>query len=176
MPIFISPKGFEDMAWGPINFHRRPLSKLKINQTSSHTAAPQSECETTRKKWRVGCCGSSLVQFEVSRDDFSPIMTDKKLNRTQSLVFEELHDFWHVPNSSNEHWMISDVVGDKEGYISDKMSHWMGWFILDTNRKKTRLTKGGERTEELHGETEQRLENHVSVLSFLPVHWETSQW
>lgn len=114
---------FEDMAWGPKNLHRRSLSKLKINQTSSHTAAPQPECETTRKKWHVGCCGSPLVQFEVSQDYFSPIMTDKKLNRTQSLIFEELHDFWHVPNSSKEHWVISDIVGDKEVYITDIMSH-----------------------------------------------------
>ncbi len=56
----------------------------------------------------------------------------QKANRTQSLIFEELHDFWHVLNSSKEHWMISDIVGDKEGYISDIMNHW----ILDMNRKK----------------------------------------
>lgn len=82
-----------------------------------------------------GVCGSSLVQFEVTRDDFSPIMKDKKLNRTQFLIFEELQNFWHVPNSSKEHWMFSDLVRDKECYISDIMSHWLGWFILDMNRK-----------------------------------------
>ncbi len=64
----------------------------------------------------------------------------QKANHTQSLIFEELHDFWHVLNSSKEHWMISDIAGDKEGYISDIMNHW----ILDMNRKKSRLNKGGE--------------------------------